>query len=400
MKRHNFLLFFVVTLYISSANAQWTDKISGTTNQLYDVHFPDQTTGYVVGYAGTVLKTIDTGETWTALTTGSSINFEAVFFLTEDKGFAIGEDVLLSTEDGGVIWTEIALPVSTLLYDVEFLDAQVGFCVGSGGTILKTTDGGVNWTVKPSGVSRNLCNIQFPTANVGYAVSTGYNWNFLKTTDGGETWVDNAIAPIDNLSSLEAVYFTDENSGVIGGWYLSALVKTNDGGVTWDNVDPTGTGAQMYSIHFPTDLVGYGVGWYGEIYSTGDGGSTWTVETLADNTRLTSVFFVNTTTGIAVGDGGKILKTSNGTADLTDKNTPINFLISPNPVQESLLVKFDDLNVDLETIRVVNIVGEVLIEAAVSADYHTIDFSSFDAGTYFVTLSSASTTSTKKVVKN
>ncbi|MFT5779383.1 MAG: photosystem II stability/assembly factor-like uncharacterized protein [Crocinitomicaceae bacterium] len=401
MKHLNLFLFFLMTAIMSTANAQWTDKVSGTANSLYDVHFPDQTTGYVAGYYGTVLKTTDTGDTWSTLVSTTNEDLEAVFFITPDKGFVVGMNTMLATVDGGVNWTTVILPVSDHFLDIEFIDSQLGFCVGAGGIILKTTDGGANWVLKNSGVTRKLSNVQFPSATVGYAVSTGYNWNFLKTIDGGETWMDNAIGPIDNLSNIESVYFTDENNGIIGGWYLAALIKTNDGGGSWTNVDPGGAGANMYSIHFPSAQVGYGVGLSGEVYNTGDGGSTWTMETLADNTALTSVFFINNTTGIAVGNLGKIIKTSNATAELHEDVTNLSFSIYPNPVQEKLLIDLANLGKSgVETISVVNMLGETLMEEVVSTNQHTLDFSTFEAGSYFVIVSTESGTKTQKVVKN
>jgi photosystem II stability/assembly factor-like uncharacterized protein len=53
------------------AVANWTPQVSGTSAQLHHTDFIDASTGWAVGDGGTVLKTINGGETWTAQTSGT-----------------------------------------------------------------------------------------------------------------------------------------------------------------------------------------------------------------------------------------------------------------------------------------------------------------------------------------
>ena len=51
---------------------------------------------------------------------------------------------------------------------------------GDSGTILTTIDGGTTWTRSPSNTAQNLCKVKFSDANHGWAV--GFGGTILRTT--------------------------------------------------------------------------------------------------------------------------------------------------------------------------------------------------------------------------
>ena len=51
---------------------QWSPVSSGTTNNLNGSYLLDSGTGFIVGDAGTILKTTDLGATWAPLTSGTT----------------------------------------------------------------------------------------------------------------------------------------------------------------------------------------------------------------------------------------------------------------------------------------------------------------------------------------
>lgn len=70
---------------------------------LFDVDFINATTGYVIGEKGTLLKTIDAGESWEFIPTGTYTDFQFLCFTGESVGYASTIDAhLLKTTDGGV----------------------------------------------------------------------------------------------------------------------------------------------------------------------------------------------------------------------------------------------------------------------------------------------------------
>ena len=319
-------LFSIITLSISSL-AQWTEPVSGVSSDLNDVHFPTSLVGYAVGEGGSLIKSVDAGDNWTVLSSGSTASLQGVHFTSEDIGFIVGDNTMLTTTDGGTNWQTVSLPVSEILMDIEFTNATTGFCVGAGGTLLKTTDGGANWTIKDSDCDRYLSKIQFPTTNVGYATSKGYNSNFIKTTDGGETWFNDTIDANLIFGSFESVYFMDENTGLIGSWYIYGLVKTTDGGANW--VDVSGTESpDLYSIDFANGSVGFAGGINGLVMTTIDAGDNWTSETIGNN--VLALQALSSTTVICVGAAGYIAKKENATSSIVP-DQPISISIYPNP---------------------------------------------------------------------
>jgi photosystem II stability/assembly factor-like uncharacterized protein len=105
----------------------WLQQTSGTTNDLFDVFCIDQNNCWVVGSAGTILKTTNGGTDWISQSSGTINNLYEVFFINQDTG-----------------WT-----------------------VGQNGTILKSTDGGINWVSQISGTNGYLTSVQFTDPDNG-----------------------------------------------------------------------------------------------------------------------------------------------------------------------------------------------------------------------------------------
>lgn len=393
MKKMRLLLLFAFALFVRNAEAQWIPKASGTGNDLYDLHFPSSATGYAVGATGTVVKTTDAGETWNALATTTSEDLHAVHFIDESTGFIAGDDHAFKTVDGGNHWAELTLPAGYSFRDLLFLDSQTGFCLGGDGLIFKTTDGGTTWAPKTPVTLRTMSSIHFPTPQIGYAVGTGYGWAYLKTTDGGETWTEIPInTPVPNLSNLEAVFFTAPDKGFIGGWYLSALVATSNGGSNWISLDDSSE-PQLYAIHFPTEAHGYAVGWHGRILHSTDSGNTWSQQIYDDGISLYAVQFTDENTGFIVGDIGLILKTGNGgvTAQSEINAATIPVKIFPNPTSGAVVVDlsaFANRAVRLEIYDVQGSRLKVLELEAVGNSVETLDLSAWPGGVYYIRVKS------------
>lgn len=383
-------------LTIFSAQSQWTEKVSGTTEELTDVYFIDEITGYVVGSVGTILKSSDSGETWNSLSSGTTERLEGVYFIDASLGYVVGNDIMLRTTDAGLTWSPVVTPVSVSFKDIEFTDALTGFCVGYGGTILKTTDGGTTWVQKDADCSRYLASVQFPSANVGYAVSVGYNSNFIKTTDGGETWENDTIDAALIYGNFETVYFTSETEGLIGSWYIYGLVKTSNGGVDWADVSG-GTFPDLYSIDFANANVGFAVG-FGFVMTTLDGGDTWTTEVTPGIDQLSAVEAVTATFAIAVGPLGKIVKNTQATNDLDEMDNAINFSVYPNPFENQLAVDVTQ-EFEVSELTLSDVTGKVVLAQTIENTHSIVDLTALESGMYTLSLTIDGKLSSQMVIK-
>ena len=103
------LTLWFVFFFGLSAFGQWSPVNSGTTNNLNGAHLLGSGTGFIVGEAGTILKTTDLGATWAPLTSGTSATLHGVYLFDFDQGVAVGEQgLILRTTDGGAIWQTVA----------------------------------------------------------------------------------------------------------------------------------------------------------------------------------------------------------------------------------------------------------------------------------------------------
>jgi len=257
---------------------------------------------------------------WIDISPDTILNFKTVFFRDSYNGYAIGCDPVQSswssnwlfrTTDNGASWTA---PVSSELCapSVYFPNNDVGYFLTNGSAtgsagVNKTTDGGNTWSFIYSTLPGE--HLFFVSENIGFACQAN---EVSKTVDGGITWVNKNIG----VSVLDAIFFIDKDTGYIGGWYVSKLAKTINGGDDWTDIT---TDYNIHAIHFPSSKVGYAVGEnlmnIPVIIKTTDWGNSWSeVYTVAapDIFFFSSISCINTNTCYAVGKYGTILKTEDG----------------------------------------------------------------------------------------
>lgn len=318
-----------------SLPAQWTQCPSGTTHSLQAVQFPDSTTGFAVGYYGTVIRSGDAGLSWAVLPFPNPGDLRSVYFHDALHGFVAGDSGLYRTANGGDSWSTVATPVSGPWRCVTFTTPLTGFCAGgdfAAGGLLRTDDGGTTWAAVDLGQVNPLSKVFFPTAEVGYGTFYGYEWSVLKTTDGGLNWSTLPIQPLSGLTNMEGVYFLDADTGYAGGWYLPTFIRTTDGGATWSEVDPQ---FNVNSIALRSPAQGIAVGWHGSIRHMTNG-TDWADETWGDGTALLyGVTYASDGVAVAVGENGIVLRwASEGTGIRTVGDDAPSITLRPNPATD------------------------------------------------------------------
>jgi photosystem II stability/assembly factor-like uncharacterized protein len=419
MKAMKKIYFLLVALFLmNGVGAQWVQQKPGTTRGFHSVYFTDSVTGYVVGNAGIILKTINGGSNWTDIYQGIlNQPLHSVYFTDVNTGYAVGgyveitpepipqwimHQVILKTTNAGVTWTTLSSGTNYPLYSVYFTNAYTGFAVGedvdghnfgNSGVLLRTFNGGATWTRRsiPGNSGYGLTSVHFPDANHGYIVNSGGYYpggNIIKTIDGGSTWTTLPIGPDYYIA---AVYFTDVNTGyAVGsrsvGISDGIILKTIDGGSTWTDVYQGKTGQMLNSVYFPDANTGYAVGESGTILKTTNGGTSWNTLSSGTDNSLASVYFIDANTGFVVGEGGTILKTTNGGGHpqgMNDQHSTLNSLkIFPNPSSDKITISATVKG----PLYIINLKGQQLLQHEITNSTTTIDLHTLPGGVYIVKL--------------
>ncbi len=233
------------------------------------------------------------------------------------------------------------------LRDVTFVNATLGFAVGTGGTILKTTDAGFTWrSVGPGGTgdAYDFRGVNFFDASNGWVVSlAGTAW---RTTNGGESW-SVASADISGSGYVVDRFYDVEFLSLVDGWSVGGAQgtpgfgwRTYNGGISlpWESAPPElwagyydpgepnppnqGKG-RFYAVDFPTTSRGWAVGIDEYVtpnkplvvkFEADRPGGEWYPQTMSGTGALYDVSFANgnTTAGTAVGATGRAYYTTNG----------------------------------------------------------------------------------------
>jgi len=359
------IIFIFNIIFMSGVSSQWVwQNPFPTGSTLHNTKFLNINTGYAVGSDFTAIKTTNGGMNWHSITS----NFDSVpsgvilqnaitslFFIDTETGF-MGRDNLFKTTDGGNRWVYLNSPFSPVR-SIFFTDDNTGYITGD--RIAKTTDGGHTWVVLNTGIleSGEYESISFPSADTGYVSKFGSSSYILKTTNAGIDWTVKFNVPQKHFYGLQ---FLENNIGYACYYYGGYVMKTINGGDSWENLEYTsyitslrfttvstgyvygengalhhttnGGANWAYShiehwanIDFPNDTLGYLVGRYGIVWKTTNSGLLWDTIAPSLNNDLLSGDFINRDTGYAAGRGSTLLKTTNGGAIWSEQELNYNY---------------------------------------------------------------------------
>lgn len=200
------------------------------------------------------------------------------------------------------------------------------------------------WKEVSSPTRKDLLSISFGTAATGYI--GGRDSTLLKTTDGGKTWNALPHTGLNYTSLLHDILYLKFVSATVGYAIVSStddrsfggqLYKTTDGGTTWAPASAF-TGS-AYHAYFFDENNGFllGVTPFASTLISKLGSGTWgTPQHLFPGTSnyTHAIDCFSTTTGIIGGDRGYVYRTFNGGATWdtvkTNIDTAINALVYVN----------------------------------------------------------------------
>jgi photosystem II stability/assembly factor-like uncharacterized protein len=238
--------------------------------------------GYASGDFGTLIRSGDFGRSWDGIQTGLTEPLTHLQLLGSKTVIVGGTCALRRSDDGGVTfrrlpWTASDESCSGGIADFDFASGSIGYLTLGNGNVLRSGDAGRTWsrrTAIPDTAASGVPNISpvdidFVSDTTGYAATNG--GEAFQTTDGGNTWRTVLGLPF----TLRSIAFPTPEIGYVAG-DAPAVFKTVDGGQSWFESDLPGDIGALAQIRCASPTVCEGVGWYGDrLVRTTDGGGTW-----------------------------------------------------------------------------------------------------------------------------
>ncbi len=406
------------------SDSSWIRLDQGIKENIVSTSFLNSQIGWGLSEQGKVLKTVDSGNSWSMVFENlqPQDKFFDIFFSDANNGWitSVSNHYLNAffTTDGGTNWVQSTLDDYGEFKAIYFISPEIGWIARDHEHILKTTNRGSTW--QEQGVTINyydnpsIEDIQFINENIGYAAG-GYvsgidpygmpinNTLVIKTTNGGTNW--EAIFNEEG-NYIVSLSFVNSQVGYIS--KESALLKTIDGGESFV-VKPLPLHDLFNKVSFINENDGWIAGWKGKIYRTTDAGDTWIPQKVLTRNNINDICFINDTLGWFVGNNGTIFRFgTSSTNNIINYNDVIaeyslqqNY---PNPFNPTTTIKYSiPTGNNFVSLKVYDILGNevaTLINEGKPAGEYKVNFnaSKLASGIYFYQLKAGTFVRTKKMI--
>jgi photosystem II stability/assembly factor-like uncharacterized protein len=292
----------------------WTASDERCSGGIRSLDFPSPRVGVLLLGNGNVLRSTDSGRTWSrrtavpntrASSAASLVEPSDLRFTSETTGFATttGGDVFITVDAGNTWKAVVAEPWA--IRTITFVTPDVGYAAGDAPAVIKTTDGGQTWAEQPLPADAGgLRQMRCATPDVCLGV-TGGGDRLVRTVDGGANWESLAASSV----SLRAVGLPTATQAVGVGEDGNTVVS-DDAGSTFSPVGGVLTG-RFTGLSARGAKVAYAFGFGGALARTVDGGQTWSEIDAATSDAVTDVSFLSERVGFVLDDAGQLLRTDN-----------------------------------------------------------------------------------------
>ena len=215
----------------------WTEiNVNGFYQYISNIIYISNNTFIGVGEKGTIIKSIDDGNSWSVSNVGDTLNLSSICITEDGKLFCctsfydgIFRSGIYKSTDYGISWTQNKIDSIWGFTDINFANSTIGFAVGDHGT-LKTSNGGKTWFPVTSIINGQINAIKFVNEQVGYAIGSDIygESQIIKTQDGGKSW--SVIKYTGNTGLNDITYCGSNFVWVVG---ADNILFTYDAGKTW-----------------------------------------------------------------------------------------------------------------------------------------------------------------------
>lgn len=390
-----------------------------------------------------VFRSIDGGENWIPIYFADTniTNEVKLLPITLDVAYPNARTCVISrdsgyitrSDNGGITWDTIKLPTKLPLIRIFMLHNGFDGLVCSEKELFITKNGGLTWQMIenfPLGDTLQKSNYFVQAiwmfskdkfyVKVDQIDSNGKEkyWSFI-TSDGGKNWNKYpgpnvrhsfgiySYTPIFFVDSLYGWALGTERTG-IGDTQFWIIDHTTDGGKSWSNqlkvfgrdlIDDPHFFSHLQDIAFVDRFNGVAVGQFGSVIFTSDGGNNW-IPLLSQNAitpypgpPVQKVFFKNFGEAKSIlliaNYVGKILKYQLNFQPVEKSNYEINNVdIYLNQITAEVQIHFNENLVSVSKVEIMNVLGQ-RFESPLQINHPEgnvlrLDLSNFSSGCYFL----------------
>ncbi len=214
-------------------------------------------------FANTILKSVDCNRSWSEVYIDTRAD-KAVTALAIDAysnlviyGGNTAGDILKST-DGGGEWRVIKRlnnPVAKILIDPD--DSRIIYVATKNSGIFKTTDAGANWTDINEGLKQYSGAFEYKNLIFDQSLPNSLllvaKYGLIKTNDGGSTWEAIKLITPPATTDIYSVAINPQDNKEIYYATRSTFYKTVDGGQNWITKRLPSAAAPTYLTVDPSD---------------------------------------------------------------------------------------------------------------------------------------------------
>ena len=253
-----------------------------------------------------VLRTPDGGDTATAVTPASEAIL-AVDFASATRAVGVGgRGITVVSDDAGATWSRVGERfIGSSFSRLRATNAQIAHMVGPDGTIARTVDGGQNWFTVGVPTSAAVVDASFPAQNVGFAIDA--DGGAFRTANGGSSW---SILNTGAAQNPRAILALDSNRVLLIG--PTGVRLSTDGGNQFAAVDDRDVSTVGLD---DGDVAGDSVFAFGSsaVRVSANGGDSWSkVRLPGRRTKVEDVDFVDRSSGWLLTTDGRAYRTTNG----------------------------------------------------------------------------------------
>jgi photosystem II stability/assembly factor-like uncharacterized protein len=254
---------------------------------------------------GQLVRTTDSGDHGTAVSPSTEKIF-AAGFASSTRAVAVGNSgATVVSDNAGASWAPVGGAISGSDFSgLRATSSQLAEAGGDNGTVARTIDGGANWFTVGVPTPASIRDVSFPSQGTGFALDTA--GGVFKTINGGTTW---SILDTGASGNPRALLAVDANHVLLIG--PKGLRLSTDGGNSFKTVKSKAVKGKSVD---DVDVAGSALVAFGQktLALSKDNGKTWKKLKRPKDQELFDVDFVGASKGYALAQTGALYKTSNG----------------------------------------------------------------------------------------